>query len=192
MGRSQAIGQPLTRFVFREDQDVYYLQQKRPPGSAGLVEGCELRLQGQDGVLRWVQMQSALVQGSDGVQTCRVTLTDIGERKRAEAAASENARRLAEAQRIGHIGSWRWIPSEDRVEWSDEMFRIFGISPEAFDGSTAASIQAFHPDDRPMLEQATQKALAERKPQVVECRLLRPDGTIRYVRSESEIHLHDD
>jgi PAS domain S-box-containing protein len=114
------------------------------------------------------------------------------ELRRAHATARETAHHLAEAQRIGHFGSWQWIPAEDRVVWSAEMFRIFGIAPEDFDGTTETAIKAFHPDDRAMVFQATERTLAERKPQEVECRVLWPDGTVRWVHSESEIAFNED
>jgi two-component system, cell cycle sensor histidine kinase and response regulator CckA len=117
---------------------------------------------------------------------------NVSERKEAESALRDSARRLAEAQQLSHIGSWQWIPSQNKVVWSDEMYRIFGISPEDFDGTTESAIRAFHPDDRALIDAATRKALSDRQVQGVECRVLRPDGTIRYVISAGHMEISAD
>ncbi len=47
-------------------------------------------------------------------------------------------------------------------------------------------MQAFHPDDRALVAEATRKTLEEREPQPIECRILRPDGTVAYVYGRGE------
>jgi two-component system cell cycle sensor histidine kinase/response regulator CckA len=113
-------------------------------------------------------------------------LFDITEHKQAEEELRESERRLTEAQRLGKIGSWEWIPAEDKVIWSAEMYAIFGIAPEAGSLTTEMTMQAFHPDDRALVAEATRKTLEERDPQPIECRILRPDGTVTYVYGRGE------
>ena len=112
--------------------------------------------------------------------------TDITARKANEKILLDTARRLAEAQRISKTGSWDWDPETGKVYWSDEMHRIFGIAREDFDGSTEAAINAYHPEDRAYVEEATRRALREKKPQPLEARILLGDGSVRYVRSHAE------
>jgi PAS domain S-box-containing protein len=91
--RGGVAGQPLTRFIWSQDQDIYYLYRRRLAQTQG-VEACELRLRGRAGVPVWVRLQSALVPeeapagdpngGKRRGLRCRVTLTDISERKQAE------------------------------------------------------------------------------------------------------------
>ena len=57
---------------------------------------------------------------------------DITERKSTEAALRESEARLAKAQRIAHLGNWVRDYFNDTLEWSDEVFRIFGHEPQAF------------------------------------------------------------
>jgi PAS domain S-box-containing protein len=81
--RGRLTGQPVSRFIFRDDQDIYYLSRKQ------LFERqtpltIELRLVGDDGKPFWVQMTAKLAQDSDGALVWRATLSDITERKQAE------------------------------------------------------------------------------------------------------------
>src|SRR5208283_304662 len=54
---------------------------------------------------------------------------DVTERKRTEEALCESEEGLAAAQRIAHIGSWYWDVQTNTARWSDETFRIFGLTP---------------------------------------------------------------
>jgi len=98
---------------------------------------------------------------------------------------------LAEAQALTHIGSWDWEPGDDTVAWSDELYRIFGVAPDAatprgFD----AYLAAVHPDDREATERAVNDALAGRAFDHVE-RIVRPSGEVRVLRSRGRPILDD-
>ena len=56
---------------------------------------------------------------------------DITERKRTEEALRASQTNLAEAQRIAHLGSWNWHIADNTLDWSDELYRIFDLDPEA-------------------------------------------------------------
>jgi two-component system, cell cycle sensor histidine kinase and response regulator CckA len=103
------------------------------------------------------------------------------------AAALQRAERvMRDVQRVARLGTWTWHLDTKVVEWSDEMFRIFGIEREGFDGDLAAVIAgAVHPDDRADLEWANRSVLDEGKPQPLGYRVVWPDGTIRFVWAEA-------
>jgi PAS domain S-box-containing protein len=92
--RSQVLGQPMIRFVFQSDRHTYDLHRNQLANSTQLAEACELRLQRPDGSLCWVHVQSALAQGSDRGQGCRVTLNDITERKLVDQALANSEPRI--------------------------------------------------------------------------------------------------
>jgi diguanylate cyclase (GGDEF)-like protein/PAS domain S-box-containing protein len=81
--RVQLIGQPLTRFILADDQDVYYLHRKELYGT-NRPRSCDLRLLGPEGVPFWVHLDTVLADEAPGRQVCRATLTDITSQKRAE------------------------------------------------------------------------------------------------------------
>jgi PAS domain S-box-containing protein len=92
--------------------------------------------------------------------------------------------KLAEAQAIAHIGSWDWDIPANRVTWSAELYRIYGLPP-----ATPASYDAFvarvHPDDRARVQDVIARGLTDGAEIVYEWRLVRPDGTTRHVQSRA-------
>jgi PAS domain S-box-containing protein len=93
-------------------------------------------------------------------------------------------RQLAEAQAIAHVGSWEWELSANRVTWSDELYRIFGLpvgSPATYEGAMAR----VHSEDRDRVERIIARGLAQRGAEEYEWRLVRSDGMIRHMLTMS-------
>lgn len=111
---------------------------------------------------------------------------DISERKLAEKSLLISHDLLNEAQRIALIGSWSLDLRGNRLEWSDEIFRIFEIDPNQFGASYQAFLNAVHPDDRDSVHRAYTASLASRAPYQITHRLLFPDGRIKFVHERCE------
>jgi len=91
--RSHLVGQPLSRFMHREDQDLYYICRKQ------LVEMrtpqvFEIRMVRKDGTLFWVRMDIVAADGSDGTKGSRAIIIDISQRKQNEEDIENLNRRL--------------------------------------------------------------------------------------------------
>ncbi len=99
--------------------------------------------------------------------------------------------RLADAQRIAHSGSWVWEIEEDQISWSDEIFRIFGLAPQEFSATYEAFIESIHPEDRELVDSAVNAAFHKEAPYSIDHRIIRPDGSIRYVHEEGEVTYND-
>jgi PAS domain S-box-containing protein len=86
---------------------------------------------------------------------------------------------LAHAQRLSHTGSFGWNISTGEIFWSDETFRIFEFAPSS-KVSLPMILERVHPQDMPSVEMAM--AAATRAEGIdLECRLLMPDGKIKYL-----------
>jgi c-di-GMP-specific phosphodiesterase len=113
------------------------------------------------------------------------------ERERLAASRDASEERLAEAQRIACMGSWSWIVGEDRVHWSSQLHRIYGVEegggPVAFDEYLAR----VHPDDRERVQSAVENTLATLEPYEHEYRIVRPDGVVRWVHARGEVTARD-
>lgn len=107
---------------------------------------------------------------------------ELIERKRGEEMLRRSESHLAEAQRIGHVGSWIWNVATGECFWSREHFRIFGLDPDTFKPTKENTQRFIHPDDLQLVEQTLQTAIRDRRQFEVSYRIIRPDGSIRYHR----------
>ncbi|WP_292391143.1 PAS domain-containing sensor histidine kinase [Methanosarcina sp. UBA5] len=145
------------------------------------------------------------------------SFTDITERKKAEAkleetfenlenmvkertselenaykSLKESEKDLAEAQRIAHIGSWKWNLLTDKISWSDEMYRIFGLKPQE-DISLDKILNYIHPDDRDYLLGVHQESLKGKKLSgPIVFRIISPDGETRVIHGHSEVIFNEE
>jgi PAS domain S-box-containing protein len=106
--------------------------------------------------------------------------------KQAAESLQESAGRLADAERLAHLGSWVWNIQSGQVEWSEGVYRIFGLDPEDFYPEIDSVMAGFHPDDRSVFEEVMAHATASRERYSFEARILLPDGSTRFVISTSE------
>jgi len=118
------------------------------------------------------------------------TIQDITDRKRTEEAFQEISRKLQEsnasleeAQRIANIGHYSWNLIENRVIWSDELSRIFGMSPQQGPIDIAMVRERIHSEDREFVFRAAEEALISDVRADIEHRVVRPDGEVRVVHS---------
>jgi PAS domain S-box-containing protein len=109
----------------------------------------------------------------------------ITERKMAEEKVKASERDLSRAQAIAHLGNWSWDTVSNRVLWSDEMFRIYGVDPATFDATAEGVALLIHPEDLWKQERAINEALSGLPGQPFDYRVIRPDGTERVVEVSS-------
>jgi signal transduction histidine kinase/integral membrane sensor domain MASE1 len=113
----------------------------------------------------------------------RELATDIAQKQQLADILQRREAQLAEAQALTHVGSWSWDIESGRVAWSDELYRIYGVAPDAFEPSFEGYISAVHPDDRPRVMAAIDLALTRQQPWNLTERIIRPDGSIRVLKS---------
>ena len=99
----------------------------------------------------------------------------------------ESERRLEEAQRISHVGYWEREVGTNRSTWSDETWRILGLSPEARSVAFGEVVARVHPADRERRETAIAEALQGGPRYDIEYRMVRPSGEVRFVRSQGDV-----
>ncbi|MDV2989092.1 MAG: PAS domain S-box protein [Dehalogenimonas sp.] len=181
-------------YYFEGEQTTYDIVQPVFDGTENnvYVESWQRRQDGQKRLLAW--WCRSLKDSHGKVIGGLSVATDITERKESEIKLLESKEQLNKAQMIAHLGSWVWHIQTNQLEWSDEMFRIFGIEKDGFSGDLPDVIgRAIHPDDRSAVEASNLAVISDKKPVPLEYRIIRPDGNIRTVWAEAgELILGDD
>ena len=113
------------------------------------------------------------------------TLLTSGSRKSRE--LQESKARLEEAQRVAHVGYWVWNLDTDRVTWSDETYRIFGLTPRESPIDLATVREMIHPEDRESVFRTAEEAIRGGAHPDSEHRLVRPNGEVRIVHSLGDL-----
>ena len=159
----------------------------RPSGEVRTVHSITSKL--------WSAMPGDLENGSSG-KPHRLfgTVQDITELKHSEEARhslskdlQESRSWLEEAQHVAHLGYWVWDLETNRVIWSEETYRIFGLGPQGGSLDIAMVGEMFHPDDREAVFRAAEEAIRSGTRADCEHRLIRPDGEVRIVHSLGDL-----
>ena len=120
-------------------------------------------------------------------------LDDITEQKLAQDAWRLSELRLRRAQAAAHMGSWVWHPKTNRLEWSDEMYRVFGIDRAGFTGYLSDVIaRAIHPDDRQKVDESNFAVSRDGRPVPLEYRVIWPDQSVHVIWAEAGEAILDD
>jgi PAS domain S-box-containing protein len=183
--------------LIRERADIskqHYVEPKRRDEFKRLLEEedivrhFEYEAYRKDGSRIWVSDHVRAVRDQNGRVLCyEGTAEDITERKQAEEQLKQSERQLAEAQHLARIGSWNWDLISNAVNWSDELYRIWGVNKQEFGRSFEAVLQYVHPDDRASFAALAERAYREHAPYTCEHRIIRQDGTVRIVQSRATV-----
>jgi PAS domain S-box-containing protein len=101
------------------------------------------------------------------------------ERTRAKDSLQRCQVLLSQSQQLARLGSWEWDLSSNRFTWSDELFRIFGVDQQGFDGSYDSFLALVHPEDRNLVHETLQNTPHSKTPIALYQRVLHPDGKER-------------
>ncbi len=183
--------------------DVYtdYISGKFPEYRVEFRQHCK------NGDWKWILSQGRLVAWDSDGQPLRMlgTHTDITDRMRVEeelqgyrwqlekqisersAKLLESERQLREAQKISHLGHWHWDITNNKVTWSEELYRLFGYDPEKEPASFERYEAIIHPEDQGLMRQFTADTLAGLQKSGVDYRVVTPAGVLRWVHAEASL-----
>lgn len=126
------------------------------------------------------------------MRTRRMTAVHLPVEPTESAAAGSRARMLDLAERMSGVGRWRFDLATQRVEWSDEVYRIHGVTPETYDPNLADAIEFYHEDDQAEVRAFVQAIIADGQERSFQLRLRRPDGDLRDVVSRASRDVDDE
>ncbi len=97
--------------------------------------------------------------------------------------------RVDNAQRLAGMGDYDWHIPTDTNTWSDQLYRIYGHEPQAFNATYEKFLELIHPDDRTRVSALHQRAYATGEPYEMVERIVRPDGEVRHLSSNGQVLL---
>lgn len=119
--------------------------------------------------------------GQFGTNTLEIT-----ERVRTQERLRQSQTDLLQSQQVAHVGSWQWNLHTNQLSWSDEMYRLFGLTRENFHGDLSEVIErVIHPDDREAVIGRNRDVLENSNPQPLEYRVIWPDGSIHTIWAQA-------
>src|SRR5690606_5274322 len=92
-----------------------------------------------------------------------------------------------EAQEITNVGHWNWDMTEDRLKWSEQLYRVFGQVPGKFKATFEALLGIIHPEDRDAFNDSVISSIQDQVPHDIVSRILLGDGEIRYVHNKGRV-----
>jgi two-component system cell cycle sensor histidine kinase/response regulator CckA len=153
----------------------------------GIADSSETRVVRPSGEIRDVIIDGSPVRDASGATVGVIgTVLDVTARREAERALRASESLLRQAQHIARVGSFSWSFETNRMEWSEELFRIFGTESTVAP-SLAEFLAKVHPDDRERVEHDVNLAVTGGATAPTECRLVRADETPRWIQIDSQL-----
>lgn len=146
----------------------------------------------QEGTVKTLHAKGEVVVDANGrAYKMLGTLQDVTERQNLIEQLQLSEKLYKEAQALSHIGNWTWIIKENKVMWSDELYRIYGLDPQAETITFERYASFIHTDDKEELFNTIQNALLSKKPYELHHRIVRPDGSVRSLNAKGQVVLDE-
>ena len=144
----------------------------------------ETRVVARDGETRWTEWKVKSTE--DMLYTVGRDMTDA---KRHEDELIRHQTQLSEAQEIGQMGHWRWEIGQNNISWSDELYRIFGVSSDNFTPSLDSVNSLLKRRDVGRMMQAFQRAMIEKNNYEMEFSIILPNKEERSLKLQGRCEL---
>jgi PAS domain S-box-containing protein len=182
------IGAPIEQIAPRSDpQNVAYFR-AFIAGGYQIVDWETREIDKHGQVKFFLNNETGIVEGGLLTRTWG-TQRDISERKRQAELQIEQDTRLRLAVSAANLGTWDWDLRTEHLVWSPEAERMYGLEPGSFDGRAETFFALIHPDDREKVRGIIRRALENREESMgsYELRVLRPDGSMRWMVSRGAV-----
>jgi PAS domain S-box-containing protein len=111
-----------------------------------------------------------------------------GRRRKVEAELALTYERLRLAVTAGKAVGWDWDIGSGRDRWFGDLQTMFGIRSNTYSGHIEEFRRRIHPEDRKLVWKGVAYALRDHKQLVSEFRVVRPDGTIRWITANGSFY----
>jgi PAS domain S-box-containing protein len=143
------------------------------------------RLDGSVSWVRWEVRPWYEVSGTIG--GILIFSEDISARKLLEQKLLEKQQYLLDSQEVARVGTWMLDLPSFGLSWTEQTYRNFGVSAEAFPLSIESVYALIHPEHRAAVRNWFRATMANETPGAIEFRIVRPDGTTREVEGRGRV-----
>ncbi len=145
------------------------------------------------GELRYRQVNAAPVKDGNGKIIGSVSVVrDITEQKKNEDNLKAAQRILEQAQHIARLGSWEWNVRTGALQWSKELYEIYGVDPVSFIPTMELFADFIHPADREQLNTVMDRLVSGGQPVDLDFRIILRDQSVRYLHATSAVSSVDE
>lgn len=181
----------ITEKLFHPDDKATYLQHFKNLDSLsdGEMRSIEYRLLDNQGNYRWFWERSIIFSKDSEGKPKEIIFTsiDVTERIKAKEKIRRNEMLLSEAQKIAQLGIWEWDILNDKITWSDELFRMFGYEPNTVELSFEKFLSHIHPDDLPMVKATIEESYRQKTAFSFDHKVISKTGEIKILHGRGSI-----
>ncbi|PLA75324.1 hypothetical protein CYQ88_01795 [Hydrogenovibrio sp. SC-1] len=204
--RDQLLGKKLSEVSFKyfDEEGIVYNESQNPIfqilNAKKPIKGRKLQVQLVNQKIKWLQLNAVFLKDLETHNLTQIIITfnDISElisvrhevevlnEQLLEKVETLNVltRSFNQAQKLSKMGHWMLESTNDRLVWSDEVFRIFGLEPQSVIPDFELFIGFIHPDDVDLVNDAYQQSLQDKSSYEVKHRIICGDGTQKYVQEK--------
>ncbi|WP_164503610.1 PAS domain S-box protein [Pleionea sediminis] len=128
---------------------------------------------------------------SDSLNLIIATATDITDKEKLRRDSKFSSQVLSAAADVAHLGYWKVDLTSQSVEWSDEVYRIHGVTRDTYRPTLESALNFYHPDDFEKVKSLVTQALKSQKEYYYQKRIVRPGGEIRHVVAKGVIERNE-
>ncbi|MGD9047403.1 MAG: PAS domain S-box protein, partial [Anaerolineae bacterium] len=170
-------------YSFMDEQGVEITRRNLERRAQGIREQHDFEFLRKDGSRMYALLETSPIYDDDGNYAGGIAgIQDITDRRQTQRALQKSEALLNETQQMARLGGWELDLSTSQVTWTDEVYRIHEVPPE-FQPALDNAVAFYHPQDRPMLEQAIQEASESGTPWDLELRFITATGKPLWVRA---------
>lgn len=192
--REELLGKTIYDITAPEDRKLSHEINDKIHSSEIKIVDYEKRYLKSDNTPLWVHVTISGVYDEQGRHVHSIgTIEDITRRRKAIEALQRSESTLKQAGIMANLGAWEieFVSESDinknPLNWSDQVYRIFGYEPGSLKVTNELFYERVHPDDRIKVREAVSTALKNREPYIVEHRIIRADGEVRVVIENAEV-----
>jgi PAS domain S-box-containing protein len=184
---AEIIGKPVTVIIPPDIKDEFYsIMNKINKGE--LIERYETVRVRKDGRHINVSITISPIKDSSGKIIGASSIAhDVTQAKKMEYERRIREKQLLEAQQIAHLGYWELDIVTHALEWSDELYKIYGFDRSQRKITYDDYLLCIHPDDRSMVNSAAGKAQIDFQPFQFDHRIILRDGSLKFIHGVGEV-----